>query len=60
MSISSVNAKTNVFERLGAVLVRRKKLALALTLLFVILSVCLYISSCLYIFRLFLCITFHL
>jgi RND superfamily putative drug exporter len=38
MSIDSVNAKANVFEKLGAVLVRRKKLALASTLLFVILS----------------------
>jgi RND superfamily putative drug exporter len=38
MSIDSVNAKANGFEKLGAVLVRRKKLALASTLLFVILS----------------------
>jgi hypothetical protein len=38
MSNFSVRPKTNIFEKLGATLVRRKKIALASTLLFVILS----------------------
>ena len=38
MSNSSISPKTNNFEKLGELLVRRKKIALASTLLFVILS----------------------
>jgi RND superfamily putative drug exporter len=38
MSNSSISPKTNIFEKLGELLVRRKKIALASTLLFVILS----------------------
>ncbi len=38
MSNSSTSPKTNIFEKLGELLVRRKKIALASTLLFVILS----------------------
>jgi predicted RND superfamily exporter protein len=38
MNNISVRPKTNIFEKLGATLVRRKKIALASTLLFVILS----------------------